>query len=216
MILTLRDWQKKYKDPRRLILQASATDGSDSWQPFPIGMQYNYKYNYHLNEEIQIGKHENNVLLSITPNTDAHRRPRGINRNSIINQLKKNGIENVVMHHSDYFKSLPTYKFVISPEGNGIDCHRHYEALIAGCIPIIEHNPLVSEKYRGCPILFTKDYKEITHEYLEKKYKQMLDQTFNFSCLFIDNYDDTTQKYIKNCGNFWMNVTTNSIWYPVF
>lgn len=40
----------------------------------------------------------------------------------------------------NYFNSLSTYKFVISPEG--IDCHRHYEALLARCVPIIEHNSL--------------------------------------------------------------------------
>ena len=35
---------------------------------------------------------------------------------------------------------LSKYKFIISPEGNGIDCHRHYEAILCGCIPIIEYN----------------------------------------------------------------------------
>jgi hypothetical protein len=28
------------------------------------------------------------------------------------------------------------YKFVVSPEGNGVDCHRHYECIGLGAIPV--------------------------------------------------------------------------------
>ncbi len=62
------------------------------------------------------------------------------------------------MHAESYFNSLPHFKFVISPEGNGIDTHRTYEALIFGCIPIVEYDINIQKKYEGCPIIFTKDY----------------------------------------------------------
>lgn len=39
MICTLAEWQKKEKDVGDFIVQASVVDGSDSWQPFPIGMR---------------------------------------------------------------------------------------------------------------------------------------------------------------------------------
>ena len=104
-------------------------------------------------------------------------------------------------------------KFVISPEGNGIDCHRHYEALIAGCIPIMESNPLIIKKYHGCPILYTSDYSEITEEYLLKKYDEMIDKVYDFSCLFLSHYPTDVQNYIRNCGNFWCNKLSNTHWY---
>ena len=100
---------------------------------------------------------------------------------------------------------MPSYKFVISPEGNGIDCHRHYEAIMAGCIPIMEKNILVENKYKNLPILYTTDYTEITDEYLNNVYVSMLDKQYDFSSLFIKNYDNTTQNYIKYCGNSWIN-----------
>jgi hypothetical protein len=108
---------------------------------------------------------------------------------------------------------LPKYKFIISPEGNGIDCHRHYEALMAGCIPIIEDNELIREKYKGCPILYTKDYSEITKEYLESKYEEMKNKYYDFSRLFLNYYDDKTQIEIKNNGNYWGNRLTGKTWY---
>jgi len=40
--MKLSDWQKMSKPVDDLIVQASRKDGSDEWQPFPIGMQYSY------------------------------------------------------------------------------------------------------------------------------------------------------------------------------
>jgi hypothetical protein len=108
---------------------------------------------------------------------------------------------------------LPNYKFIISPEGNGIDCHRHYESLIAGCIPVIEYNPLIETKYKGCPVLYTRDYREINQEYLNIKYNEMIDQTYDFSKLFLSYYTEEQIKVIKNCGNYWTKKLANKIWY---
>jgi hypothetical protein len=102
---------------------------------------------------------------------------------------------------------------VISPEGNGIDCHRHYEALIAGCIPIIEYHPAIQEKYKGCPVLYTKDYSEITEEYLLGKYAEIWGKKYDFSALFLSHYSLEMQMYIKRCGNYWTERLTNEPYY---
>jgi hypothetical protein len=101
----------------------------------------------------------------------------------------------------------------VSPEGNGIDCHRHYEALMAGCIPIIERNPLVEAKYAGCPVLWTDDYSEITPPYLELMYAEMIDKVYDFSHLHMGFYDFATRCHLKECGNFWMLRTVGKVWY---
>jgi hypothetical protein len=214
---TLREWQQIFKPTTDLIVQASKTDGSDGWQPFPIGMQYQYMNNYHKNASIQIGNHDQTVLFSINPHTDQLRRPHPHhqpNRIAITQQLEQNQIYNQTYPPDTYFDILPQYKFVISPEGNGIDCHRHYEALLAGCIPIIEDNPQIRDKYKGCPILYTHDYSEITETYLIQKYTEMLDQTYDFAPLFLSTYTPQTQHEIKICGNHWTKETTNREFYP--
>ena len=212
MVMTLRQWQDKIKDPFSLIVQASTTDGHDRWQNFPIGMQYNYPSFCH-NFELQKGSHENLALLAISATNDLRRRPIGLNRLKIVETCSKLGFINKTMSAQEYFTCLPSYKFVISPEGNGIDCHRHYEALLAGCVPIVEYHPGIAEKYRGCPILFTRDYSELTPEYLDRTYATMLDETYDFSRLFLSNYSQETQEYIKYCGNFWMKRCAQSSFY---
>jgi len=214
MKYSLRDWQKTSKPIDDLIVQASRIDGSDDgWQPFPIGMQYNYMHNFHRGDEIQIGAHENTVLCCMEVTTDRRRRPHGINRELIAKNLEKSGIENRALSHIEYFGMLPQYKFVISPEGNGLDCHRHYEAFFAGSIPIMEYNPLIEEKYKGCPVLYTTDYSEITESYLLDKYAEMVDKVYDFSALNLSYYSPETQVYIKECGNYWTNRFTNRSFY---
>lgn len=211
--MTLRKWQSTIKDAGNMIVQASSKDGSDSWQSFPIGMSWQYFHNTKKGSKLQIGPHNNTVMCSISANTDKRRRPHGINRKQILVNLSKNRIHNTIIDHSQYFDMLPTYKFVISPEGNGIDCHRHYEALMAGCIPIIERNSLIEKKYIGCPILYTTDYSEITEDYLNAQYEKMLDQQYDFSRLFLSSYSNNEKEHIKDYGNFWIHRLTGHKWY---
>lgn len=202
--LTLREWQTFIKDPKSLIVQASTIDIPDGWQPYPIGMSWQYVQIGQNQKDVQIGPHDQLVLCAITDTTDITRRGhQPVNRRAILQTLARNGILNTRIDARGYFFNLPNYKFIISPEGNGIDCHRHYEALLAGCIPILEENPLTQQKYANLPVLWTKDYSEITPSYLEQKWDEMLDIQYNFNALFLENYLLETQEKIKAEGNYW-------------
>jgi hypothetical protein len=169
---------------------------------------------YTKGSKLQLGSHSNTVLCACADDTDTLRRGSSSkNRKTILATLASNGIKNTRLNPNEYFESLPSYKFVISPEGNGIDCHRHYEALIAGCIPIVERNPLIEEKYRGCPVLYTDDYSEITPEYLESKYEEIKNGSYDFSKLFLDYYKHSVQTEIKSCSNFWLNKLIGRVLY---
>jgi hypothetical protein len=213
-VYKLSEWKKIYKNPQNLIVQASVLDGTDSWQPFSVGMCWNYLTCDVNSEKLQIGNHENTVLCVMNEYTDmTRRRHNQVNRLKILQNLNINSIYNNHFSGSEYFERLPSYKFVISPEGNGIDCHRHYEALIAGCIPIMEKNPLIEDKYKNLPILYTVDYSEITEEYLLSKYDEMKDNTYDFSTLFLDFYSDDYINKIKECSNYWCQKNANKNFY---
>ena len=47
-----------------------------------------------------------------------------------------------VLNHATYPRLLNRYNFVASPPGNGADCHRTWEALTIGVIPIIKKDLL--------------------------------------------------------------------------
>lgn len=198
---SLRDWQTIEKNPAEFIINTSRTDGSDSEVPFPIGFCYSW---HNISQPSLTTDHSQTVLCAINTWTDQRRRSGlSVNRITIVSNLESNGIKNIKLESSEYFAEIGKYKFVISPEGNGLDCHRHYEALMFGCIPVIERNPHIEEKYAGCPILWTTDYSEITAEYLENKYTEMVDKVYNFSRLFLSYYSVELQKQIRENSEFW-------------
>jgi hypothetical protein len=212
--MKLSDWQKQFKSRSQLLYNCSEYSHlNDELVPFPIGMSWQLLgYNGSL-ADIQLGPHHNNILCAVGYGSDERRRPTVINRASILNTLSKNGIHNTYMPSTNYLRALPNYKFVVSPEGNGIDCHRHYEALMAGCIPIIERNEHIVSKYGNCPILYTDDYSEITGDYLSNAYEEMLHKTWDFSRLCLNTYDIETQEQIKANGNYWGNELCKRKWY---
>lgn len=215
--ITLQEWQTLDKPINyKLIVQPSSINGLDDIPTYLIGYCY-HMVNYIKKDKQRlplIGKHEQMVLCAIVSTTDIIRRGKNnINRNIILKNINKNNIKNTLVNYKKYYKVLPNYKFVISPEGNGIDCHRHYEALMAGCIPILEHNIYMKETYKNLPILYTTYYSEITYQYLEKKYNEMLHQKYNFNKLFMDYYNDEQQTQIKKNGNFWCQKLTQFNWY---
>jgi hypothetical protein len=64
------------------------------------------------------------------------------------------------------WKNMLQYKFVLSPHSNGLDCHRTWEALLLGCVPIVKTSPLDS-MYDGLPVLIVQDWSDVTKELLE-------------------------------------------------
>lgn len=80
------------------------------------------------------------------------------------------------------WKNQSQFAFVISPFGNGLDCHRTWEALCLGCIPIIKTSPL-DELYHNLPVLIVKDWAEITAEKLQQVHTEMSARTFDLKSL---------------------------------
>lgn len=74
------------------------------------------------------------------------------------------------------------YAFVISPFGKGVDCHRTWEALILGCIPIMRHSGL-DPLFFGLPVLFVNDWSEVTQELLNHTVETYKKTIFNYDKL---------------------------------
>ena len=74
------------------------------------------------------------------------------------------------------------YAFVISPHGNGLDCHRTWEALCLGCIPIVRTSP-VDGLFAGLPVYIVQDWSEVTEENLKKVLADFSQRTFDLQRL---------------------------------
>lgn len=64
------------------------------------------------------------------------------------------------------WSNMIQYKYVISPHGNGLDCHRTWEALALGCIPIVKTSAL-DPMFKGLPVMIVNNWKDITQEKLD-------------------------------------------------
>lgn len=97
-------------------------------------------------------------------------------RSSILSALKsKNFIEfeQQKLPFKKYLTKLKSYKFVISPPGNSIDCHRVWEAIYLGVIPIIEKH-LAMEYFYDLPILVINSFDEVNTNMLNNVYETIL------------------------------------------
>jgi hypothetical protein len=72
-----------------------------------------------------------------------------------------------------YRTTLMRYGFVASPPGNGVDCHRTWEALYLGVVPIVRRSPFY-ESFSGLPVVFVDDWKEIL-DWTQVRLKQLYD-----------------------------------------
>lgn len=121
-----------------------------------------------------------------------------IENNDRFNQRKQalNDINTDLVDYLDEFiprtinwHNMVDYGFVLSPYGMGMDCHRTWEAICLGCIPIvcgIEFKKL----FEGLPVLVVKDWTEVTQELLEKTINEFKSIRFN--------YEKMTLKYWTN------------------
>lgn len=86
---------------------------------------------------------------------------------------------------ASYLYDLGNAKFTLSPRGNGLDCHKTWEALLMGSIPIIKHSSCDS-LYDGLPVLLIHDWNEITEEFLHKKYEEFKNTTYHYERMYAD------------------------------
>jgi len=126
---------------------------------------------------------EKNILIymNFNINTNPIKRQRCYN----ILKNKKWITKESNISKTEFYNKISKSKYIISPEGTGIDCHRIYESIYLNSIPILENNAMDSF-YKDLPVMIVKDWGEITKEYLENNYDKYLNKLNKWK---IDNPD---------------------------
>lgn len=84
---------------------------------------------------------------------------------------------------TDNLKRLSTYEFCICPEGNGVDCHRIWEALYLKVVPIMLRSPFTETLVRNnIPLVLLDNW----GDYINIE-KSLLYQDYIFGDYSIDN-----------------------------
>lgn len=84
-----------------------------------------------------------------------------------------------------YLEELSKSYFVVSPNGNGIDCHKHWEALYLKAIPIVTWSVNISH-YGDFPFLLINDWSDFKYLNLTPElYKNMM-KGFDIKDLYLN------------------------------
>lgn len=82
-----------------------------------------------------------------------------------------------------FVENCYTHKFVLSPPGNGIDCHRTWEALWCGSIPTVKRGVLTDSLSKNLPMLVVEDWSLLTEELLNIIWEEYQTRKFNYKMI---------------------------------
>ncbi len=85
------------------------------------------------------------------------------------------------------WRTQSRFAFVASPLGTGWDCHRTWEALVLGCIPIVSRSPM-ARLFEGLPVIVVSDWREVNREFLAERLGTFQQQRFDFQSLFLRSW----------------------------
>ena len=73
------------------------------------------------------------------------------------------------MTYDPYLSAIQEHKFVLCPSGNGIGSARNWETLYLRRVPVLDWHPYKEVVFKDLPVLFVKDYSEVTPELLASR-----------------------------------------------
>lgn len=171
---------------------------NEKFVKIPLGLQnLNWKFDNNPQSNINIIQNINNeeierngdILMSFSIKKNDKERNKCYNtfkNKSFVKQRwfgdndRKN--ENFVV---DYFRELKKHKFVLSPFGNGLDCHRTWETIYLGGVPIVKKHEF-NDCFRDMPIWFVDKWEDVLEcNDFEKKYNEIINNS-NFEKCYLD------------------------------
>jgi hypothetical protein len=157
-------------------------------KPLPIGVAN--RYNVHGNIELfknavrQIPAWEtrlNKVYLNFTVQNNTQE------RQSALDFFRPRSYAHLADFKppAEYLEEMKRYRYVVNPPGNGLDCHRTWEALMLGCVPIMKYS-MLDPMFENLPVILINDWSEVTEEFLDQKSKEMAGKKYKMEKIYAD------------------------------
>ena len=97
------------------------------------------------------------------------------------------------MHRTTTWNNITKYSFVLSPFGIGMDCHRTWEALCLGAIPILKA-PHFTKMFEDLPVLIVNEWSDITESLLNNTIRDFKNKNFNYNKLTLQYWINRIKK----------------------
>lgn len=169
----------------------NATVSHPKLTPLPIGLENKHYYFNGVTRLFnrlrkQNVKKKNRILFGFSVLTNP------TERQATLNNLEKNPLADKISGFPlppGYLRQLNSYQFVASPPGNGLDCHRTWEAMYLKTIPIVKRSPATEFWAKlGLPLLIIDNWSELAifkEQELDSVYQEKITST-KFEPLFMD------------------------------
>jgi len=145
-----------------LVFSVNASSDLAGVIPLPIGLENRHHRRNGIGREFHISSRNvfcvnkkkdstNRVFSSFSLSTNFEE------RSELLKLLEKHGFDYVkpILKPRSYRKEILRSQFVLSPPGNGIDCHRTWEAIYLGAIPVVLKTCLHKGLVNSFPIYAT-------------------------------------------------------------
>lgn len=181
-------YEKFLDDPKIIAWFAqNPTTIHDKLIPIPIGIQNQYlekgslKYYQTFLQKSNDDIQNRNIFLYMNL-ADTHVERLEVKRHfrnkDYCQEIKCKSFEN-------YLNDLKNSIFVLSPKGNGLDCHRTWETLLAGAIPVVKSSVL-DKIYEGLPVMIVNDWKTVKFEDFEIYLKSLKRKKINLEKIYFE------------------------------
>lgn len=192
------DFSQYLDDPKLIVWFAQNIDYTHpKLKPLPIGVSNNY--NKHGKVELffnavrdlpNFKSRANKIYLNFTLSTNGNVRQVALN----FFKDKSYGYLADVKAPELYLEDLKHFNYVLSPEGNGVDCHRTWEALLMGCIPIVKHS-IIDSLFEDLPVILVNDWHEVTEELLKNYAEEMTQKNYKNEKVYADYWINLIKSY---------------------
>lgn len=105
-------------------------------------------------------------------------------------RFDKNSLPFPYSRYKEFLNEMRDHKFMICPQGHGLDCHRNWELLYMRRVPVMKDHPYFRRLMSGFPVLFVNDWPEITenmlkgYDYLYKEAQEMSLKKLDLNLVF--------------------------------
>jgi hypothetical protein len=165
-------WNRKFKE----ISAVNWLSELDNVRPIPIGLEnWSYMRNGVPRDFLNQNHEERNIelLVSFSDNTNPNER-------SLAREISKK-VPGVHFRHL-----VKRSKFVLSPPGNGPDCHRTWEAIYLGAVPVVKSEFWPFNGF-ALPVLVLQDWDQLA-ESLGSYAGMRKITTFELNRIFLERF----------------------------
>ena len=99
-----------------------------------------------------------------------------------------------IFDFDNYIDNIYSHKFMICPEGSGLDCHRNWECIYLDTIPVMKRN-INTTFYDDLPICFVESWSQVTEEFLNKEYDRIINSAWNLDKAYFEFWRDRLKSF---------------------